>query len=190
MNDAASIAATEGGPAKAMVRGDVSLETTDSFASIYHTHYRAVAGLIYRRTGDPHVTEDLTADVFVAAYRSIDRFQPSSVPLSAWLLRIATNKVNRWARRRVGLAGILKRLAYVRPVEAPAEPGMDYPSALAALLNLPAHYQAVISLHHLEGLALEEVALVLECRVTAVKSRLARAREALRAELLRQGEGS
>lgn len=158
-----------------------------SFAAVYHAHYRTIAGAIYRRTGDAHLTEDLTADTFLAAYRAIDRFRPGTIPVRVWLLRIATNKVNRWARRRAGLAQRLRDLARIRPAAAaPAE--VPYPTALAALLRLPPQHQAVISLHHLEGLSLDEVALILNCSVAAVKSRLARAREALRREVLAQGD--
>ena len=48
---------------------------------------------------------------------------------------------------------------------------------------LPPKYQAVLSLHYLEGLAVKEVAAVLGCRMGTVKSRLSRGRQALRERL-------
>ncbi len=161
----------------------------EAFAGIYLAHYQAIAGLIYRRTGDQHLTEDLAADVFLAAYRAIPRYRASEVPLRSWLMRIATNRVNRWARRRRGLAEILTRLARLRPTWQLDRRGeTDYSGALAALLGLPPDLQAVVSLHHLEGLGVGEVALVLECPVGTVKSRLSRARDAMRSRLLAEGD--
>ena len=159
-----------------------------AFAPVYLANYRAVAGAIYRRTGDPNLTEDLTADVFLAAFKSFHRYRPTEVPVRVWLLRIATNRVNRWARRRGGLAAILRRLARIRPAEDSPPATREYPTALSALLSLPPDHQSVLSLHHLEGLAVEEVSLVLEIPVGTVKSRLARARDSLRRRLLAQGE--
>lgn len=155
----------------------------DGFAEIYLQHYRVIAGLIYRRTGDQHVTDDLTADVFLAAYRALPRYRPGRAPLRAWLMRIATNRVNRWVRRGRGMMEILARLGQLRPAfEAPRE-AAEYPEALRALLSISPELQAAVSLHHLEGLGIEEVALVLDCPVGTVKSRLSRARAAMRRAL-------
>jgi RNA polymerase sigma-70 factor (ECF subfamily) len=55
--------------------------------------------------------------------------------------------------------------------------------AKLALLALAPKHQAVLALHYLEGLAIKDVAAILGCRVGTVKSRLARARDALRARL-------
>lgn len=151
------------------------------FAEIYLAHYRGVAGLIYRRTGDAHLTEDLTADVFLAAYRSMDRFRDTGIPLRAWLWRIATNRVNRWARRRTGMAAILERLSHVRSTGSGSP--ADYSAAMSAFLRLRPSEQDVLSLHHIEGLGIEEVALILDIPPGTVKSRLSRAREALRVRL-------
>lgn len=166
----------------------IQCDPDNAFQAIYLAHYAAVAGLIYRRTGDVHLTEDLTADTFAAALAAYPRYRPSDAPIAAWLLRIATNRVNRWARRRAGLTQIIGRLARLRLTESPPPAAPEYPRALAAMLSLSPEHQAVLSLHHVEGLPLEQVALVLEIEVGTVKSRLARAREALRRELLAQGD--
>ncbi len=161
-----------------------------AFGDFYREHYQAIAGLIYRRTGDTHVTEDLTADVFLAAYQSMDSYR-GQVPQIVWLRRIANNRVNRWVRREIGLRGILRRLplfnVFVTPEASLSEPRS---ATLAALLSLPIDQQEVISAHYLEGLSLEEVALMLSISPAAAKSRLARARDALRRELAQQAQES
>lgn len=157
-----------------------------AFGEIYRLHYRSVVACIHRRLGNVHASEDLAAEVFIAAYRSIGRYRPSAVPLRHWLLRIATNTVNRWLRRQQRSAWTL---ALVRRASATASTGdRGYgPHAhapgerLAVLLRrLPVSQQAVVSLHYFEGLSVEEAAGALGCSAGTVKSRLARARDRLK----------
>ena len=167
-----------------------SHQSPQAFGDVYREHYQAIAGLIYRRTGDTHVTEDLTADVFLAAYKSMEDYR-GQVPPIVWIRRIANNRVNRWVRREIGLRGILRRLpllsAFVAPETNTAEPRS---AALNSLLRLPIDQQEVLSAHYLEGLSLDEVALMLAISPAAAKSRLARARDALRRELTHQAKES
>ena len=155
-----------------------------AFSALYRRHYAAIVGYLHRRVGDPHLAEDLAADTFIAALDSIGRYRPTGAPFRAWLLRIATNLANnhvrRTARRRT-------RLSYVERWREDHDPEPDeHALARAALLRLSADHQAVLCLHHVEGLGVEAVAEVLGCRVGTVKSRLARAREAFRSQLQRR----
>ena len=161
----------------------------EAFAVLYRRHCRPVFAYVYRRTGERHATEDVVSDVFLTALRTLSRYRYRGVPLRFWLLRIATNAVNRWARRQRRrateslAAGDLADAASVPPSTHGA---FDQEFAQRALLALPPKYQAVLSLHYLEGLDLKAVATVIGCRVGTVKSRLARAREALRDALNRR----
>lgn len=158
----------------------------DAFAQLYRRHYPELTAYIYRRTGDPHATDDLVADLFLTALRTLPRYRYRGIPLRFWLLRIATNAVNRWARRqRRGAIASLEasRLEDVHAAPAVHDGEHDQERAQRALLTLAPPHQAVLSLHYLEGLGVREVAAVLGCREGTVKSRLARARDALRARL-------
>ncbi len=158
----------------------------EAFAVLYRRHYAALATHVYRRTGDRHATEDLVSDVFLTALRSLSRYRYRGVPLRFWLFRIATNVVNRWARRqRRGASASLEahRLEPACPRSVSRDGEADVERAQGALLALPPRFQAVLSLHYLEGLAVRDVAAVLGCREGTVKSRLARARDALREKL-------
>lgn len=156
-----------------------------AFAPIYRAHYAAIVGYLFRRTGDTHAAEDLAAETFLAAIRTVHRFRPGRASVRAWLYRIATNEANRWARkRRRGSAWSLRGAAAV-PVGAPDDPppGDDWSAAHTALVRIHPRYQAVLVLHYVEGLSVEQVGAVLGCRAGTVKSRLSRGREALRNEL-------
>ena len=153
----------------------------EAFAILYRRHYPIIAGYVYRRVGDRHVTEDLTADVFVAALRYLPKYRHRGVPMRGWLYRIACNMVNRWVRRqRKQIARSLDELEAKTPHSGNIH---DSEFARLALMSLAPKYQAVLSLHYLEGLSVEEVAATIGCRVGTVKSRMSRGRDALRAKL-------
>lgn len=164
-----------------------------AFAQLYRSHCQPIARYIYRRVGDAHLTEDLTADVFTVALRMLPRYRHRGTPVRAWLYRIASNRVNRWARR--------ERRHALQRLQADPAGGRECPAAedrrraagagrresrehvRTALLTLAPKHQTVLALHYLEGMPVAEVALAIGCRVGTVKSRLARGREALRRRL-------
>jgi len=157
-----------------------------ALAELYQRHHRALLDHVYRRTGDVHATEDLVADVFVSVLQALPRYRYRGIPLRYWLLRIATHAVNRWARRerrwRLRVVAV-EQAAQVGHNTQSTGGETDPARARRALLSLPPKYQEVLALHYLEGLGLAEVAAILECRVGTVKSRLARARDALLEQL-------
>ncbi len=157
-----------------------------AFAVFYRRYYGEVARYVFRRTGDPHLTDDLVADVFLIALRTLPRFRFRGAPIRFWFLRIATNRLNRWARRERRRAA--KRLE-AEPIDAAvaesAAPSASEEARLA-LLSLSAKHQTVLALHYLEGMPIAQIAMTLGCREGTVKSRLSRGREALRRRLLRR----
>jgi len=158
----------------------------EAFSTLYRRHYRLLSDHVYRRTGDMHATEDIVADVFLAALRTLPRFRRRGVPVRFWLLRIATNAVNHWVRRKRRHPVLTldpDRLMAPSSTSSSHEGRNDLARARRALLSLAPKYQAVLSLRYFEGLTVKEVAVVLGSRVGTIKSRLARAREALRERL-------
>ena len=155
----------------------------EAFAILYRRHYSIVAGYIYRRVGDRHLTEDLVADVFLAALKYLPKYRQRGVPMRAWLYRIACNLVNRWVRRQ--RKQIAKSLDDLECKVAAQTTEHDTEFARLAMLSLSPKFQSVLSLHYLEGMSVEEVASTIGCRVGTVKSRLSRGRDALRAKLKR-----
>lgn len=166
-----------------------------AFALFYRRHYAVMASYILRRVGDTHLTEDLTAEMFLAVLKYLPRYRDRGLPIRAWLYRIAANTVNRWVRReRKRIARSLAELEATESADRAARvPGSRHDNsrgdgeyARLALLALPPKYQAVLTLHYLEGLSLDEVAAALGCRLGTVKSRLSRGRDALRERLEKQ----
>ncbi len=157
------------------------------FATLYRRHYDAMAGYLFRRTGDRHATEELLSELFVAAWRGLARFEPRGVPFRGWLYGIATRLVNRHVRRRRVRPEPLDpdaNLADPRPAApARAETSDEAARVLRALLQLAPKHQTVIALHYMEGLAIEEIAAALGVRPGTVKSRLDRARRRLKKRL-------
>jgi RNA polymerase sigma-70 factor, ECF subfamily len=151
-----------------------------ALATLYDRHYGAIARYVARRVG-PADAEDLVADVFLAMVRYLPRFRQRGAPFRAWLYRLATNQVNRWARRR--RREVRHRLAEIGEECRRASVAEQAEVVRMALLALPARFQGALTLHYLEGLSVLEVAGVLGCAEGTVKSRLARGRDLMRAQL-------
>lgn len=146
--------------------------------------------LAYRLTGNQHDAEDLTQDVFVKVFRSLAKFQPGNV--EGWLHRITTNEFLDQVRRKqrirmVGLpTDVDNRLADRRVEETPERAfehrnmGDDVQNALA---DLSPQMRAAIVLRDMEDLSYEEIAATLGISLGTVRSRIHRARAALRKRL-------
>jgi RNA polymerase sigma-70 factor (ECF subfamily) len=149
---------------------------------VYERFHRRVFGLTMRIAGAQEA-EELTQEVFLKAFRGLDRFR-GDAQLGTWLYRLAVNAalshVSRSRDKRRAPEEVLAEL----PAEAKATGDPRLRARLeAALAELPAGYRAVIVLHDVEGLQHEEIARVLGCRVGTSKSQLHKARARMR-ELL------
>src|ERR1051326_2229556 len=72
-----------------------------AFEELYERYSPRVFGYLFQRlNGNAEEAEDLTADVFTRVYEKIDAFQPQGAPLSAWVFRIAHNRLIDTIRRR------------------------------------------------------------------------------------------
>jgi RNA polymerase sigma-70 factor (ECF subfamily) len=71
----------------------------DAFAAFYDRYELKLAGYFARRTGDPEVAADLTAEVFAAVLGAADRYRPQQPTAAAWLFTIAHNTLAKSLRR-------------------------------------------------------------------------------------------
>ena len=169
-----------GGPSEPWVAPSWEQVVTDHSARVYR--------LAYRLTGNLHDAEDLTQEVFVRVFRSLDRYTPGT--FEGWLHRITTNLFLDQARRRcrIRFDALADDAAHRLPSALPA-PDMVYLNQMfdadieAALADLPPDFRAAVVLCDVEGLTYEEIAGVLDLKMGTVRSRIHRGRAMLRAAL-------
>lgn len=164
-------------------------------AELMTEHQRMVVQLAINLLGDRDEALDLSQEVFLRVFRTIHRFRGQS-SLRTWIYRIAVNQArNRhrfWRRRHRGdQVSLDAHVAAHGDVLSAEEAGPDRVLAqkeLAtklqnALEHLPFDQRTAIILREIDGLSYEEIAYSLGVAIGTVKSRLTRARQALRLEL-------
>ncbi len=156
--------------------------------AIVEEHSPRVYRLAYRLTGNRHDAEDLTQDVFVRVFRSLDRYEPGNFP--GWLHRITTNlfldRVRRSSRVRMDRfgEGAEDRLtsADSQPDHLVHDASFD-PDVESALAQLSDDFRVAVVLCDVEGLSYEEISDVLGVKIGTVRSRIHRGRTQLREAL-------
>ena len=68
-------------------------------AELYETHFEKVSRYIAARIGNPSLAEDMASEVFVKAVEAFDNFQWRSIPIEAWIFKIAHNTVIDYYRK-------------------------------------------------------------------------------------------
>ena len=168
----------------------------EACASLVADHQRMVYQLAVHLLGDPEEARDLSQDVFLLVFRTIDRFRAQSA-IRTWIYRIVVNQARnrqRWWRRRhrseqVSLEAHIEQRGEDILTDVSAEPDRvlsrkDVAARVwQALDALPFEQRTAIVLREIDGLSYEEIAFSLGIAIGTVKSRLTRAREALRAQL-------
>jgi RNA polymerase sigma-70 factor (ECF subfamily) len=164
-----------------------------AFARLVRLHEGMVFNLSARLLGDAEEARDVAQEVFLQVYRQLARFEGRS-SLKTWIYRIAVNQCHNrrrfWHRRRrdreEGLEAVAAEAAGARAGPGPYEEARRQERARrvqAALQQLSFEHRSVLVLREVEGLTCEEVAGALGVPEGTVKSRLSRAREAMRLRL-------
>jgi len=168
-----------------------------AFARLVVLHESMVFNLAARLLGDGEEARDVAQEVFLQVYRTLGRFEGRS-SLKTWIYRIVVNQCHNrrrfWHRRgRDREEALDEGLAAPDRFGGGAWQASPYQQAVAgerarkvqrALLGLRFDQRTVLVLREIEGLSCEEVAGALGIPEGTVKSRLSRAREALREKLL------
>jgi RNA polymerase sigma factor (sigma-70 family) len=155
-----------------------------AFAALVERHYELLLATCRRATGDPHMAADAAQEAVVTALLGLDQLRHDD-RFAAWLIGIGLNLCRRglqdrarWAR----LEGVERAANGPGPDEA-AEAAAIAERVRAAIAALPPGQRAAVALFHLGGLSHAEVAGRLDTRPGAVKTRLHKARRALRRSL-------
>ena len=161
--------------------------TPPAWEDVVREHGDRVYRLAYRLAGNAHDAEDITQEVFIRVFRSLDGYRPGS--FEGWLHRITTNVFLDLVRRRQrirmeALPEETDRIAgrEPSPEQAFADANLD-PDLQAALDDLPPEFRAAVVLCDVEGLSYEEIGATLGVKLGTVRSRIHRGRQALRAGL-------
>lgn len=154
---------------------------------LYHRFRRQVAANLYRVLGDRTDLDDLVQEVFVIAFRGLERFR-GDARLSTWLYRICVNvalgKIRTRKRRPAAVSVVDLDAAATDPslTERPETPERslerrrEQERVYRALEALAPKKRIVLYLHEIEGLDLKQIAYLVESNPVTVRTRLFYAR--------------
>lgn len=156
----------------------------DAYETLFRTHAGAMLAVARRYFGDTDDAADAVQDAFVSAFRAMESFEGTS-RLGTWLHRITVNAClmtlrSRKRRPNVPLDG---RPIPARTEEADVHRAETGVRVRAAVSRLPEEYRSVVQLREFDGLDTAATAARLGTNEAVVKTRLHRARHALKALL-------
>jgi RNA polymerase sigma-70 factor, ECF subfamily len=164
--------------------------STEAFEALVIYYEPRIRRVIYGMTHDVYLTQDLCQETFLAAYRALPRMKVEELHFAPWLYRIALNQVrSEWRRRKHVMI-----LPFSQPTggdEVFDEPNEEYlvseerfeerivesDMVQRVLAQLPSS-SAMCLLLDAEGFSYKEIADTLQESLSAVRSRLSRARQA------------
>lgn len=168
----------------------------DAFEKLIMTYEKKVYNMAYRMTGSHEDAQDIAQEVFFKSYCSIKSFR-GECSFSTWIYRITTNACLDFIRKRKHSSVSLNEPVHTEDGEierqvASNAPGPDeqvwgneFERAVKdEISKMSIDYRTIIILRDIQGLAYEDISNVLKCSLGTVKSRLNRARKALKERLI------
>ncbi len=156
----------------------------NAFAELVERHQKAVYSLCYRMLGNACEAEDAAQEAFLRAYAQLRRYDPER-SFKTWLLSIASHHcIDRLRKRHVQYLSIDDEPLQVHPALREQRPGpedaalrQEQSDRIQALLaGLGPDSRSALVMRYWYDLSYEEIAATTGCTVSAVKSRLHRAR--------------
>jgi RNA polymerase sigma-70 factor (ECF subfamily) len=166
----------------------------ESFRILLDKHRSPLVHFLQRMVQDGGVSEELAQEVFLRIYRARTSYEPAA-KFTTWMFRIASHVALNWLRderheralERLDAARPGEAVRQVQDVRLSAEQGLVFEARLQEIRNaigsLPTKQRAAVLMHKYEEMEYSQIAEVLECSESAVKSLLFRAYETLRAGL-------
>lgn len=163
---------------RAWVRGAQAGSVSD-LEALFRAHWPRAFRAAYLVVHDSAAAEDIAQEAFLAAVRSLDRFDRRR-PFGPWLHRIVVNRAIDWARAR----RLRAEVELGERVASPPSPEPGEPQRIAAALaSLSPEHRAVIVLRHLLDYTPGEIADLLDLPRGTVNSRIRRGLDALKEKL-------
>lgn len=172
---------------------------SNAFGTLVETYQDRVYNLALRMCGNPDDAFDLSQEAFFRAWRGLSGFQGEAA-FSTWLFRLTANVCLDWLRAKkrrptVSLTAVDDdgeevQMEIADPGKSPEEilEAAEDRAALAKAMNqLPVEYRQILTMRAINYMSYTEIADALQLREGTVKSRLSRARLALRNLLVKTG---
>ena len=161
----------------------------DAFANLVVKYQKKVFGVCYRMLGTPTAAEDAAQEAFIRAYQALDSYDPNR-SFATWVLSIASNYcIDQIRKRKVTLLSIdSEKYGWMAPPTQEPTPeralvDKEKQAQVHALLEkLNETDRAAVVLQFWHDFSYQEIAEALSLSVSAVKSRLFRARKAMAEE--------
>jgi len=157
----------------------------DCFAELVTRYKNLVYSIILRMVTDREEANDLAQDVWVKIYKNLDKYYPD-YKLSTWIIRITTNHVIDYRRKKKQAVVPLDDVSYEIAAPSDDSPEEIYLKTertrqLAKVINnLPDMYKLPIVLYHQQGLSYQEIADAINEPLSKVKNRIFRGRKMLK----------
>jgi RNA polymerase sigma-70 factor (ECF subfamily) len=160
-----------------------SREDPDAFAEFYDRHAEELLRYFARRTLDPDVAAELTAETFAEAFASRHRYRERGVGAAPWVYGIARHQLSRFfrsgavearARHRLGLPERDVSDADYERIEELIDFEQVGRAIAGALTELSAEQREAMTLRVIEGRPYEEVARMLACTQETARARVSR----------------
>jgi RNA polymerase sigma-70 factor (ECF subfamily) len=153
----------------------------EAVSILYETYVRSVFQYVSYRVSSDVIAEDLTADVFLRMLRGLPNYEQTGAPFSAWLYRIAANRITDFYRGHQSLntEPIPEDYGHEPDLAEQMVNEQERAQLRDALQTLPEEHQTVLILRFMQNLSHAEVAAVVGKSVEAVRVVQHRALKAL-----------
>ncbi len=147
---------------------------TAAISELYERHVDAIYRYVAYRVDDPHIAEDITADVFLRALERLDQYDERGVPFAAWLYRISHARVvDHWRATNRHPTIPLDELTDQElkgDDSGLATDVLQHRALREALKAITLDQQEVLVLRFMQGLSNEEISQIVNKTVGAVKA--------------------
>lgn len=166
----------------------------DAFDELVRRYEGKIYGLAYRFMGNHADASDLAQETFIRIYQALARFRGDS-SFSTWMYRVAANACRDELRKRQRRRNVsMEEIIEASPANVPVADNNYSPEETAqrhevqrqvqdCLNELSEDHRLILVLREIQGMSYDEIAEALQCSLGTVKSRISRARNALKEKM-------